>query len=103
MSLTEAAKEAIHLKTLLAEVDVQQEAVMIFNDNQAAQHLSQNPVVNSKSKHINIREHFIREVVKQGHIKLAYQKTEDMDADLLTKPIGRQQFCYLRSKIGLVG
>ena len=103
MSLTEAAKEAIHLKTLLAEVDVQQEAVMIFNDNQAAQHLSQNPVVNSKSKHINIREHFIREVVKQGNIKLAYQKTEDMDADLLTKPIGRQKFSYLRSKLGLIG
>lgn len=70
MALTEAAKEAIHIKHLANHVGMEQNNVPLQTDNQAAISWAQNPIVNSKSKHIALKEHFIRET---GEIKLDYK------------------------------
>lgn len=59
--------------------------IRIFNDNQAAQNIAVNPVVGSKSKHISIKERFIRETIQKGDVAVCYQKAEDMIADIFTK------------------
>ena len=101
MSLTEASKEAIHLKNLAAEMGLYQEKIIILNDNQAAQSLVKNPVISSKSKHISIKEHFIRDVVLSGKIEICYQQTEEMVADIFTKALQRYRHIYLRECLGL--
>ena len=59
---------------------------MIFEDNQGTIALAYNPVSRQRSKHIDIRYHFIREVLNKGYITLHYCPTSDMVADVLTKP-----------------
>jgi hypothetical protein len=58
-------------------------------DNQLVIALSKNPVFHDRSKHIDIRFHFIRECVEEGRIKLDYVPTAKQVVDLLTKALGR--------------
>ena len=56
-------------------------------DNQGAMKLAQNPVFHERSKHIDIRYHFIRDEISSGHIKLVYVPTHENYADIFTKPV----------------
>jgi hypothetical protein len=101
MSLTEATKEPIHLKNLANDMNVFHDTILIFNDNQAAQRLVANQIVSSKSKHISIKEHFIRDAARQGQVEIAYKRTEEMYADVLTKALNKNRHMFLCSSIGL--
>ena len=68
-------------------------------DNQAAIALSQNPVTSKRTKHIDIRCHFVREKTASGDIKLEYISTKEQVADLLTKALANAQFLELRKKL----
>lgn len=76
-------------------------ATVILEDNQGAIAIAKNPVDHARTKHIDIRYHYIRECVQNGQIQLKYCCTENMKADILTKPLPRQKFEYFREKIGL--
>jgi hypothetical protein len=71
-------------------------------DNQSAIALSKNAVFHDRSKHIELRFHFIRECVEKNRVKVQYISTSEQLADILTKPLGRDRFCELRSRIGVV-
>ncbi|KAH0818354.1 hypothetical protein GEV33_004437 [Tenebrio molitor] len=85
MALSESTKEAIHLRRFLSEVLDQPSTTIIFNDNQGAGQLSKNNVFHNRTKHVDIRHHFIREAVERGDIKVEYLPTDQMPADVLTK------------------
>uniref|UniRef100_A0AAV1UU28 Polyprotein n=1 Tax=Peronospora matthiolae TaxID=2874970 RepID=A0AAV1UU28_9STRA len=72
MALTEAAQEAIWLKALLCELDEMRsdEAVKIYEDNQGSIALAKNPEFHKRTKHIDIRYHFVREKVAEGTLVL---------------------------------
>ena len=73
MALSDAAKEAIHLKALLSSLGMEQEApVTIYEDNQAAIKIAENPVLHDRTKHIDIRYHFVRELVENLKISIEY-------------------------------
>ena len=59
----------------------------IFEDNQGAVQLSQNPVSNSNSKHFDVRHHFVRELVCQGNISVNHVPSEHQRANFLTKAL----------------
>jgi hypothetical protein len=71
-------------------------------DNQSAIALSKNPVLHDRSKHIDTKYHFIRDCVNSGKISVEYASTQEQLADILTKALGRVQFCELRDKVGVV-
>lgn len=87
MALSDATKEAIHLRRFLRETTGTDETVKIHCDNQGAQRLARNPVFHNRTKHIDIRYHFIREAVEKKDIDLEYIPTERMLADILTKSL----------------
>lgn len=101
MALTEAAKEAIYLKSLINDIGPNHQSITIFNDNKAANILSRNTVVRSKTKHISIRQHFIREKVESGDIVVKYKPTEIMEADVLTKGLPRPKHEQFSRMLGL--
>jgi hypothetical protein len=76
MALSESTKEAIHLRRFLSEVLDQPSTTIIFNDNQGAGQLSKNHVFHNRTKHVDIRHHFIREAVERGDIKVEYLPTD---------------------------
>ena len=63
--------------------------------------MAKNPQFHGRTKHINIKYHFIRELVNNGKICLRYCPTEDMLVDLLTKGIGPEKFKRLRRLCGM--
>ena len=105
MAACAAVQEAIHLRQFLEDLGFPQVgATVIFEDNQGCIALSDNPVFHKRSKHIDIRYHFIRERAASGEIKLRYVATEHQLADLLTKGLAGPRTIALRSRImGYVG
>jgi len=96
MGLTDAAKEAVYLIGFLKELGLEKfTEVIIYNDNQGAEKLAHNPVYHGRSKHIDIRYNYIREVLQKQPVKLEYLPTELMLADILTKGLskGKHEFC----------
>lgn len=96
LSLTEAAKECIYLSTFLKELRLPQLTdVILYNDNQSAGKLAKNSIFHSKTKHIDIRAHFIRQALQDKRLKLKYLPTQEMIADILTKalPTPKHDFC----------
>ncbi|GJX58475.1 hypothetical protein Tco_0289865 [Tanacetum coccineum] len=87
MALTEAVKEAIWLRGLLEELGVELNTVAVNCDNQGAIHLSRNHVFHERTKHINVRYHFIREVLEAKTVKVLKVGTEHNVADALTKVV----------------
>uniref|UniRef100_A0AAV1VFB9 Copia protein n=1 Tax=Peronospora matthiolae TaxID=2874970 RepID=A0AAV1VFB9_9STRA len=103
MALTEATQEAVWIKAFLCKLGEMKndEAVKIYEDNQGSIALVKNPEFHKRTKHIDIRYHFVREKVADGQVLLQYCATKDMKADLMTKPISAAQFDYLRGMLGI--
>ena len=64
--------------------------------------LSENPVFHDRSKHIEIKYHYIRDMVQRGAVKLLYVATDEQIADVLTKPLARVKFEYFRERLGML-
>ncbi|CAB3988823.1 Hypothetical predicted protein, partial [Paramuricea clavata] len=77
-------------------------ATTIYEDNQGAIALSRNPVLHKRTKHIDIKCYFVREKTQDGTVELKYCPTNEMVADILTKPLSKGQFGYLRCKLGVI-
>ena len=78
------------------------ELISIKCDNTNAISISKKFVLHSKTKHIPIKYHFLREQVAQKTVKLEYVPTKEQTADIFTKPLAREPFQYLRDKLGVV-
>jgi len=76
--------------------------IPILCDNKSAISISKNLVMHSKTKHISIKYHFLREQVLEQKVKLEYVPSKEQVADILTKPVPRETFEYLRQKLGVV-
>jgi len=75
---------------------------IIMCDNSSTIKLSKNPVMHGMSKHIRVRFHFLRDLVKDGEIELVHCETKEQVADLLTKALKLETFQTLRKKMGMV-
>lgn len=101
MALSDACKEALFIRTFLYECLGIECKISIYNDSQSAQKLCCNPMFHARTKHIDVRHHFIRENVNKGIIKLCYVCTDDMVADILTKPLTKFKTEKFVSELGL--
>ena len=63
---------------------------------------SENPVFHDKSKHIEIKYHYIRDMVQRGAVNLLYVAMDNQIADVLMKPLARVKFEYFREKLGVL-
>ena len=98
MALSLAAKHGIWIKSFLGEIDVIPE-VNLLGDNQASHFLAKNSGLHKRSKHIDIRYHFIREKLENKELQLEYCTTNDNLADITTKPLPKPKHDYIASKL----
>ena len=78
------------------------EPIPIFCDNTSAISISKNPVMHSKTKHIPIKFHFLREQIMSNVIKMEYVGTKDHLADIFTKPLPKLQFESIKDQLGVL-
>nr|GEX35398.1 hypothetical protein [Tanacetum cinerariifolium]GEX38142.1 hypothetical protein [Tanacetum cinerariifolium] len=101
MALTEAVKESIWIKGLLIELGVNLRSVVVNCDNQSAIHLLRNAMFHERTKHINMRYHFIREIVESKEIKVENIGTKDNAADAFTNVVPGPKFKYCIEILGV--
>ena len=101
MALAEAVKEALWMKGLVSSLGLQQDFTVVFCDSQSAIHLTKNQMFHERTKHIDVRYHFVREHVTQGDIVISKVATEKNPADMLTKVIPAYKFKHCLDLIGI--
>jgi hypothetical protein len=102
MAAAFGACEAVWLRNILKELDHPQlKSTIIYVDNKSAIQLAKNRVMHGRSKHIEIRFHFLREQVKQKVVTLKYCSTKEQIADIFTKALPIDAFKKFRSALGM--
>jgi hypothetical protein len=90
------------MKQMLKDFGVNfDELVVIYCDNTSTVNMSKNPVMHSKTKHISIKYHMIREKVAKKEVRLEHVSTKEEIANIFTKPLPKKTFEYLRDFLGL--
>ncbi|CAM8983219.1 unnamed protein product [Rhodiola kirilowii] len=93
--------QMLWMQQMLEEYGVKQDVMTLYYDKMSAINISKNPVQHSRTKLIDIRHHFIRELVKKKIITLTHVSTEKQLAEIFTKALDNLQFETLRSSLGL--
>ena len=97
IALTHAIQEALHLLQVLisAKLPSDSRTIQLMEDNQSAIAIASSNSINSKSKHFDIKLHFVRDVLRNGSVQVRFCPTDKNVADLLTKAISRVKFTHL--------
>lgn len=99
----EVSREAIWLRKLLSNLfEGPMNPTVILCDNSSCIRFSEDPVFHGKTKHINNKYHYIRELVENGALQLRYISIDEQVVDILTKSLSNKKLVYLRYKLGLV-
>lgn len=102
MAATAAACQSVWLRKLLQQVTNEIVGPMVlFLDNKSAIDLAKNPVFHGRSKHIDVRYHFIRECIERGEIVVKHVSSENQRADILTKALPTIRFERMRKLLGV--
>ena len=91
----------IWLQRFLDELGKKQELGRLYSDNQSSIHIAKNSAFHSKTKHIQIKYHFIRSALKDGQLKLEKIHTTQNPADMLTKGVTREKLSSCSVSVGL--
>ena len=94
VAMAHGVKNALFSRAVLEFVQPQLCGMVfkVFEDNEGAKALAENPLSSARTKHIDVRYHFLRELVKRNEIAIRHVQSKDQHADILTKPLGRDAF-----------
>ena len=92
IALTEAIKEAIWIKVIINELGIKCSSVKLYCDSQSAIYLSKNTMFHERSKHIDVRLHFVRDIISRDIIRVEKISTLDNPVDIFTKPVPISKF-----------
>ena len=102
IAMSGAAQEALWLKTILCELGMPQNEVVMCGDNLSSMQIIRNPISHHRSKHIDVRYHFIRDHYKNGNLDLKYIKSEDLCSDFMTKGVDKVKHFKCIKAINLI-
>lgn len=102
IALTEACQERIWIQRLLEDLQHKtKEPVIIFEDNQSCLKMLQNKKFSNRTKHIDTKYHYVNDLYKEGSVKFEYCPTEEMLADMMTKPLKGVKLQDMMGRCGL--
>lgn len=102
MAAAGAAKEALYLRKILIDLGFGPYCVTIHCDNQGAVNLTKNALTVSRTKHVDIAHHFVRNRISRGEMNVCYIRTTEQMADFLTKALGPAKLQSILQSLGLV-
>jgi len=98
-AMTKAIKEVIWLQGLLDDLGIDQDLLKIICDSMSAIYLAKNQVYHVRMKHVDVRFHFVREILDEGDIKLLKIHTKENPADMLTKIVSGVKFTHCKEML----
>ncbi|GJT51130.1 retrovirus-related pol polyprotein from transposon TNT 1-94 [Tanacetum coccineum] len=101
LSLSACCAQVLWMRTQLTDYGFHFDKIPMYCDSKAAIAISCNPVQHSRTKHIDVRYHFIKEQVEKGIVELFFVGTEYQLADLFTKALSEDRFKYLVRRLGM--
>jgi hypothetical protein len=102
MAATHGSKEAVWLQRLCLRIEFEQRAMKISCDSQRTIFLAKNPAYHSKTKHIDVQYHFMRDMVERNKVLLEKVDTLENIEDSLTKSVSSVKFSWCREAMGIV-
>lgn len=104
VAAAEAAREAMWLRTILEELGFQQGTTRLNCDNMGAILLANKPGTHARSKHIDVRHHYLRQKIDSCELNIVYVRSAEQDADFLTKPLAydRHAANFKRVRLGVL-
>ncbi|XP_075499843.1 uncharacterized protein LOC142538405 [Primulina tabacum] len=93
--------QLLWMNQMIKDYGFNSDTLIVYCDNSSAIDISKNPVQYSRTKHIDIRHHFIRDLVDKGAIRMEFVRTENQLADIFTKPLDFERFSNLRKSLSL--
>ena len=97
--MPEGAKEGLYVQSVLTFLrpktlsgSVEDQGIVLYEDNEGAKALAQNPLSSERSKHIDVRYHFFRDLVRKETIRIVHVDSGWQHADVLTKPLSVNLF-----------
>jgi hypothetical protein len=94
--------ELLWMRQTLRDYGYKLSKVPLLCENESAIHMADNPVEHSRTKHIDIRYHFLRDHQQKGDIEIAYVNTHNQLADIFTKPLDEKTFSKLRNELNIL-
>ena len=102
VALSQAISDALFIRSVLIEMGLDiSKPIEVFEDNQAAIQMANNPVFKSKIKQVNVHYHFIRDYVKLGIVNIVHVQSGDQIADMFTKSLNGPLFRHFKDKINV--
>lgn len=101
IAASEAAKEVVWLSRLYNQIVALKSVPKLFVDNASAIKLAKNPEFHKRTKHIDVRYHFVRERVNENQLSIEFVRSELQAADVFTKPLSRVKFDGLCALTGM--
>jgi transposase InsO family protein len=101
MAMTEAAKELAWIQRVGKCFGIKEETIKLKTDSQSALAMVENQKFSGRTKHIDLRYHYIKDISEKGRIKLEYHPTATNIADMMTKPLGANRIRQLRESAGI--
>ena len=102
MSMSDTSRQIVWIESLMQELSFPIDTIFLCCDNQGAMFLASNPAQEHRSKHIDIKYHYIRECVEKQKVKLTYVPTNEQIADIMTKNLPYNKFIEFRMKMGII-
>ncbi|KAL6184287.1 hypothetical protein ACLB2K_045691 [Fragaria x ananassa] len=97
-----SAYQCVWMRRILEQLGcLQSQPTTILCDNSSTIKLSKNPVLHGRSKHIDVRFHFLRDLTKEEVVRLVHCGTKEQVADIMTKPLKLDVFIKLREELGV--
>ena len=90
------------MKQTLLDFGVKFDEILLLCDNESVVKIATNPVQHSRTKHIDIRHHFLRDLVNKGDIKINGIGSDDQSADIFTKTLDESRFYKLRNELNII-
>jgi hypothetical protein len=96
MTIVEVTKEALWLKGIYSELCEIKSCITIHCDSQSAIYLPKDQMITEKSNHIDIRYHFVRDIIEKGLVKICKISIHDNSADMMTRhvPVAKFELCF---------
>ncbi|KAK2452140.1 putative mitochondrial protein [Trifolium repens] len=101
ISAAKCCTQLLWMKYQLEDYNIAERSIPLYCDNTAAIHLSKNPILHSRAKHIEIKHHFIRDHVQKGTIDIQFIDTEHQWADIFTKPLAIERYDFIKKNLNM--